>query len=221
MYQTDKTKWSYLAGILDGKGTICLHEIKNDKDWQHFGLQVIIYGTSVRLMKWLVACFGGVYYVRSKTKLSVKTQYAWHPSGKANREQLLLGVLPYMVIKREQAKLALEFIRLGDNVKDPEARKKLVEQCRSLNKSEPSVETDTPSGSPELMIQSELTSDCESDPVRTQGSEELDAFRNCTECGGGIEGSIEHMPDCPRVVDSPTAFTQHTTDLILSSRLKS
>ena len=168
MNQYNKTKWSYLAGILDGEGTICLHEIKNKHNHQHFGLQIIIYGTSLRLMKWLVSNFGGVYYVRSATKLSVKIQYAWHPSGKANREKLLLGVLPYLVIKKEQAKLALEFIRIGDQVKDPDYRRKLVEQCRSFNKNEPSVETETPNDSDkELMIQSELMSDRESELTGT------------------------------------------------------
>lgn len=167
MYQEDKNKWSYLAGILDGEGTICLHEIRNKQGYQHYGLQIIVYGTSLRLMKWLVRYFGGVYYIRSKTSLSKKIQYAWHPSGMKNREKMLLGVLPYLIIKKEQAKLALEFIRIGNNIKDPEYRKQLVEQCRALNKNEPSVETDTLNNSDELMIQSELIGDYESESMGT------------------------------------------------------
>jgi hypothetical protein len=161
------TKWPYVAGILDGEGTICLYHIKNRQGYQHSGLQVIIYGTSLNLMKYLIANFGGKYYMRSKTSLSKKVQYAWHPSGRKNREKFLLGTLPYLVIKKEQAKLALEFLRIGDQVKDPDYRAKLIARCQSLNKEEPAT-TNTLDDSFESMIESDLTGDSKSDPVVTQ-----------------------------------------------------
>jgi len=37
-------------------------------------------------------------------------------------------------------------------------------------------------------------------------SELYDKFGNCTECGGGTEGSIEHMPDCPRLTQQKSTF---------------
>jgi hypothetical protein len=49
---------------------------------------------------------------------------------------------------------------------------------------------------PKLKIESDLQGGLQSGSV-TQVEGTLDAFGNCTTCGGGIEGSIEHMPDCP------------------------
>ena len=162
-----KWLWSYLAAMLDAEGTICMYVTPADsKQPNHCSLQIIVYNTSIVLMKWLVANFGGKFYTRTKqTGLinSSKAQYAWHPSGSKNREKILLGVLPYMVVKREQAKIALEFLRIGDQVKSPELRRELAARCSRLNRGEESVTTNTLNGVlPEgetLMRESELLGD--------------------------------------------------------------
>lgn len=163
--------WPYLAGILDGEGCICLYRAKRT-DCYHCSLQVMIYNTSLTLMKWLVKNVGGRYYTRSESGYGGKpgkTQYVWHPSGRKNREEFLLGVLPYLVIKVEQAKVALEFLRLGEQTKAPEIREQLVNKCRLLNRGEESVETNTLNDSfSESKIESELVGDDESVPVVTQ-----------------------------------------------------
>ena len=162
--------WPYLAGILDGEGCICLYGAERSDCKYHCSLQVVIYNTSTTLMKWLVKNVGGRYYTRTANgygKKPGKIQYVWHPSGKKNRENFLLGVLPYLIIKREQAKVALEFIRLGSD-KCPELRKPLVEKCIQLNRGEESVETNTSDGSQELKRESGLIGDDESAPVVTQ-----------------------------------------------------
>lgn len=164
-----KEKWSYVAGILDGEGTICLYHIKNKEAWQHSGLQVGIYGTSLKLMRWLISNFGGKFNVRTKTKLSKKIQYVWNPSGRKNREKFLLGILPYLVIKTEQAKLALEFMRIGKQVKAPELKAELIRKCQALNQGDESVETNMQDNSLELKRESELISNDKSDPVVIQG----------------------------------------------------
>lgn len=164
--------WPYVAGILDGEGTICLHFISNKQNYQHSGLQVIIYGTSLRLMTYLVNHFGGRYNIRTKTSLSKKVQYAWHPSGRKNRELFLLGVLPYLVIKHQQAKIALEFLRL-ENQKEPELRNKLVLLCQKLNREDESLTTNTLEEGMPSMIESELMGDHESAPGVIQGVEDV------------------------------------------------
>lgn len=172
---SNKQHWSYLAAMIDGEGHIAI--IKNYRDgndghhkqsYYLYFLALGINGTDLRLMKWLVQYFGGVYYSRDrKDKWAVA--YEWRPKGKKNREEILLGILPYLVIKAEQAKLALEFLRLG-HVENPQERDRLYQQSRLLNRRGKPVETDTPSNSSELMIQSELTGDSESDPVGTLAS---------------------------------------------------
>jgi hypothetical protein len=169
-------KWPYMAAMLDAEGTICMYVTTADsKQPNHCSLQVIVYNTSIVLMKWLVANFGGKFYVRTKQTGLVKSskeQYAWHPSGSKNREKLLLGVLPYLVVKTEQAKLALEFLRIGDNVKSPELRRELATRCSRLNRGEESVTTNTLNTDYEsVMRESDLTGDSKSAPDVNQGSE--------------------------------------------------
>lgn len=166
--------WPYLAGILDGEGSICMHADKRpDQVSLHTSLQVVIYNTSTVLMKWLVKNVGGRYYTRTANGYGNKPgriQYVWHPSGAKNRERFLLGVLPYLVVKQEQAKVALEFLRLGTQ-KNPQARLALVDKCVRLNRGEESVETNTLNISDfEMKIEPELAGDSESAPVVTQAA---------------------------------------------------
>ena len=154
------SKWPYVAAMLDGEGSICLHEGKQTVG-SEYRIQIVIYNSSLRFMQWLVVNFGGKFYTRTKQASSKRTQYCWHPSGKKNRELFILGVLPYMIIKREQAKIALEFLRLGYG--EQVRRKELVAKCQLLNRTEESVETNTPN-SPNngLMIEPELIGDYKS-----------------------------------------------------------
>lgn len=158
--------WPYLAGIVDGEGTICA----NKRAQGDFQLQVAIYNTSLYLMKWLVKNVGGKYYIRSLIGYGGKpgrTQYMWFPSGKKNREKFLLGILPYILLKRDQAILALEF--LGLPYGSPKQRQEIADKIRALNRRDVSVETNTLDASPEAKIESELTGDRESAPDVNRG----------------------------------------------------
>lgn len=173
----NKLNWSYLAGILDGEGTIYIGQMS---DKRRTFLKVIVTNTDLNLMKWLIANFGGAY--RGEQRGKYRLIYRWQPKGKKNREKLLLGVLPYLIIKREQAILALEFDRM--NCSDPEKRDGIRLKIQALNRG--SVETNTQDNLPycqinhypkeflenlkELKIESELTGDRKSDPVVTQGA---------------------------------------------------
>jgi len=162
----EKHLWSYLAGIVDGEGTICA----NKRAQGDFQLQVAIYNTSLFLMKWLVKNVGGRFYVRSLIGYGGKpgrTQYMWMPAGKKNRENFLLAIVPYLLMKREQAILALEFLRLPYG--SPQKRQELANKIRLLNRQDNSVETNTQDlRETEEKIESELTGDRKSDPVVTQ-----------------------------------------------------
>jgi hypothetical protein len=175
MYQEDKTKWSYLAAMVDGEGCIAIWRTKarahdfatSGKTYGSFNLRIQIYNTSEVLMKWLVANFGGVYHSRIFESDKVKNSYNWRPKGEANTKKMLLGMLPYLVIKREQATLALEYIALPRNC--PDKREPLYQRIRQLNQKGKSVTTNTLECSENgHKIESELTSDRESASVVTR-----------------------------------------------------
>ena len=171
MYQEDKTKWSYLAAMVDGEGCIGMwrqHSRAHDyattgKTYSSFNLRIQIYNTSEVLMKWLVANFGGVYQSRKLVGEKHKDSYNWRPKGANNTKKMLLGMLPYLVIKAEHAKLALEYLALP-HCRGPQ-REAIYQRIRQLNqKGKPST-TNTLDGSQcELKIESELHSDMQSAP---------------------------------------------------------
>lgn len=125
-------------------------------------------------MKWLVSHAGGRYYGKYAETSKHKARYEWRPSGKKNHEKIVLAILPYLVIKRQQAEVFLKFLRADRVCQDGQANEKelLLLEMRKLNQKGP-VETDTQDGSLEPMIQPELTGDCESDSAVTPNSQTL------------------------------------------------
>jgi hypothetical protein len=194
MYQEDKTKWSYLAGLIDGEGCISIaHRIQegekltrihktraNTNPYKMFSLRICITNTYVPLMKWLIANFGGVYYQKREASEKHKASYEWRPKGRANVEKMLLGILPYMVIKKEQTQIALEYTRMTiDGERNPDKREQLYLRLKNLNQKGISVTTNTLDGPCNgLMIESELAREAESEDQVTDLKARLDDYYN-------------------------------------------
>jgi hypothetical protein len=164
MKTTEKVDWSYLAGIVDGEGSIVIYP---HKDRKVFTAEIVIPNTSLVLMKWLVSNFGGKFNVFQPKNLhgyNRKLLYRWRASGKKNRENILLGIIPYLVIKKEQAKVLLEFLRLGYG--ETEKRIEFAKKCSLLNHGDESVTTNMfnvdSTEVDSIKIESELIGDNES-----------------------------------------------------------
>ena len=140
-----KVNWSYLAGIIDGEGCICITKSETrqrNKGWRDkpplFYLQYQMYvqatNTNLVLMKWLVQTFGGDYHITYPEDVvkNHKARYEWSPKGNAHKKTVLLSILPYLVLKNEQAKLGLAYIDLGYG-KQTE-RECLLQRMKVLNK---------------------------------------------------------------------------------------
>jgi hypothetical protein len=101
MQETDK---AYLAGIIDGEGTI--HATINDSgamtSW------IAVYNTDKDLMDWIEETFivGGVYQVKRRQK-HWKTSYVWKCNGRAGAS-VLKAVLPYLRVKKAKAEKYIE-----------------------------------------------------------------------------------------------------------------
>lgn len=177
MSSNSKTDWAYVAAMMDGEGSFTISKSKTKakygKPYWLFDCKVMVSNTSMVLMNWLVEHFGGSYRIsvshisklaRANGQKSIKPCARWTVDGYKKQEIFLLAVLPYLIIKREQALVALEFVRML-GVKDPATRMKLHEQMIKLNKSE-SPTTNTPNNPQNgLKIESELAGDRESGPI--------------------------------------------------------
>lgn len=98
--------WSYLAGIIDGEGTINItYSPKNEER----NVRVQVGNTSSSLISYLKNTFGGSVGKGQKTKGN-KLFKVWVISGNRLCKLFLIRLKPYLIIKDKQAETALRFI---------------------------------------------------------------------------------------------------------------
>ena len=125
---------AYMAGVIDGDG--------------HLGIQKHPYcapaiqfvNESLPLMKWAALHFGGTF--RKENIPSGKDFYRWSLYGKQAQTQFIRDILPFLLIKKSQAKILLEFLMIDSGEYNPEKREALflaIREARTLS----SVETET------------------------------------------------------------------------------
>lgn len=94
---------AYLAGIIDGEGSIQL--VKNNKG--SYTTRITVSNTDLRLIHWLMYSLGGSYYEQKKHNKNYKPTYHWVLSSK-HTHNILLKVLPYLKLKKEQANILIK-----------------------------------------------------------------------------------------------------------------
>ena len=109
-----KTDLAYVAGIIDGEGTITV--VKNG---QTSSLRVSVCNTNEWLINWLRFSFGGSVYKFRKIEKN-KQAWQWMLTCRKARDFIVL-VMPYLQIKRPQAELAIQFQNRKN--KSPRVRK--------------------------------------------------------------------------------------------------
>ena len=161
---------------IDAEGCICISrtllKTRTGNDYFGYDLKVSVANTSMKLMRWLVRYFGGEFRPKQKGKLGVEQCFEWFITGGYEKiETMLLGTLPYHIIKREQALIALEWTRMRGK-ENPTRRAELHAACMALNSGK-SVETNM-SGTSDVMdvkIESDLQGDLQSVPDVNRGSD--------------------------------------------------
>lgn len=147
-------KAAYMAGIMDGEGNFSISKyIEPTKNTGKLTHNFIVYCgftmCDTRVCRWALENFGGFLNRQKYHKAKPWHKDAWRwriGSGKrSNLEQFLLAILPYLVLKREQAQLMLDFCRLP---RGAEAEKdEIIEKLHVLNRRGKSPEANTPDDS--------------------------------------------------------------------------
>lgn len=107
-----QTDWARLAAFIDGEGCIQLHKQKqyshkSKPHWRpHYVVQVVVTNTDHRLMDWCVENFGG--FVTPYLTPGRKQCFRW-TAHTAACVRILVECLPYFIIKRRQAEIAISF----------------------------------------------------------------------------------------------------------------
>jgi hypothetical protein len=98
-----ETDLAYLAALLDGEGYITISYGKRTL------IRVGIANTCVPVIKWLCSIGGGVSPV--KVEGNRKPCFHWSIAAKLEVRDFLRAVLPYMRMKQDKAKIAIDLIQ--------------------------------------------------------------------------------------------------------------
>ena len=130
---------SYLAGIIDGEGTVTINHINQGNIYRIF---LVVTNTNKSLMDWLVKNFGGNVSPRGPTRTKVKQIYDWYLLGE-KAYHLLKSIENLLLIKNEQAKICIRYYEFLSNknfnrrntrsVSILEFQKRLCKEIRILN----------------------------------------------------------------------------------------
>jgi len=152
-------KAAYMAGVMDGEGSFSITKhIEPTKNTGKMTHNFIIFCgftmTDARVGRWALDNFGGHFNRQKYNKAKPWHKDAWRwriGSGKrSNLESFLLAIIPYLILKREQAQLMLDFCRLPHGAEgDKDA---IIEQLRVLNRRGKSPEANTPNDSKETAV---------------------------------------------------------------------
>lgn len=97
---------AYTAGLVDGEGCIRLANRRSAKGSTTYTVTVQVNSTDERMARFLGSRFGGaVRYVEVPRQPNRKPQWAWQASATI-AVAVLEAIYPYLVIKKEQARLA-------------------------------------------------------------------------------------------------------------------
>ena len=98
---------AYFAGIIDGEGCICLRTSKSAR--KHiFATMIQISNTDLRLLQWVQRRFGGMIHPHARHRGNRKPSFQWAALSD-DIASILEAILPYMIVKREQAELMLAY----------------------------------------------------------------------------------------------------------------
>ncbi len=135
-----KSRFAYMAGLMDGEGSF---SISITDEGKHFAVNIRLYNTNKKLIQWVIKNFGGEPSWREQNGnnlISSNSEYKemcqWFLTGRRAMENFLLAVIPYLIGKKEQAKILLEYIRM-DGVHNPTKRKQLADKISFLNTGHP------------------------------------------------------------------------------------
>jgi hypothetical protein len=150
MTKLSPSEAGYIAGILDGEGTLSMSYYKGAVDsygrkYRSFSLTCRVTNTSKALIEWLVKTsgYGKIKLLPippSRTGFPYKPQWSWLLSANGCRD-ILPHIYPHLIIKKRQAEIFIDWFknisgkrgkRMNDNVF--QYKLKILKELHTLNK---------------------------------------------------------------------------------------
>ena len=105
-----ETELAYIAGIIDGEGTISIAKQREGKGYQ---ARVTVGMTFFDIPLWIHAVFGGSVYIRKFKTNKQKDACIVTLTGSSAR-RILTELYPYLILKKPQADVAFKFWEISD-----------------------------------------------------------------------------------------------------------
>jgi len=137
-----ETVAAYMAGILDGEGSLSIgnHSGNRKNGDRHFQVNIAICSTDEVLITWIVDTFGGYkgkYTPNQMCKNGRKQVFRWQCS--SDRLSHICEIcLPYLIIKKRQAEILLEIRKTfndSHNQKGKQGVQRIPEEILNLRQS--------------------------------------------------------------------------------------
>lgn len=103
-----KTLYAYVAGIVDGEGSVDIYKVNTPAHNSRYAMRLIVGITEQWLPQFLKFNFGGSVNVRESNTPKHKDCWVWSVAA-IKAAKVLRLILPYLQIKKPQAELALSF----------------------------------------------------------------------------------------------------------------
>ncbi len=101
---------AYIAGLIDGEGCIGIYSYPDGRGVSRLHiLDVVITNNNPACYQFLKERFGGAVHERKYKAEFVNSNYQWRLRGIKAKDFLEL-IEPYLILKKQQAQLAIEFI---------------------------------------------------------------------------------------------------------------
>lgn len=119
------TTWAYLAGLIDGEGTVKITSKLRHYGYRYYQPRICVTNTKMALLDYCKDNFGGFIYISAKGTSKRNVAYRWSLSGD-RAVTVLKALLPYLVIKKNQADIVIKFRESGLTNDKTEADKALI-----------------------------------------------------------------------------------------------
>lgn len=106
------TDLAWAAGIVDGEGCIYIGKRSRERPgstrpgWK---CTLRVANTDVRMVNRMWQFFGGHVTPPRMIRLSTRPYFEWHSESARSTRAILEALLPYLVVKRDQAEVAIQF----------------------------------------------------------------------------------------------------------------
>lgn len=134
-------EWAYIAGLLDGEGTIALEYHTNHKARPYANPYIGCSNKNLEALEFLRSRLGGRIIAFTPTLANASDAYKYTLHGRDNIKRVLEGIQPYSIIKRRHITLMLQFFNdlpVGQGVRksnfEYELQLTYIEDFRTLNR---------------------------------------------------------------------------------------